>query len=102
MAILVNLGRGSVVDEMAVSDALADGQLAGYAADVFEFEDWARADRPQEILQTLLAQPEKTLFTPHIGSAVTDIRKAIEAEAATSILEALRGDRPTGAVNDIS
>lgn len=101
-AILVNPGRGSVVDEMAVSDALADGQLAGYAADVFEFEDWARLDRPQEIPQTLVAQPEKTLFTPHIGSAVTDVRKAIEAEAATSILEALRGGRPTGAVNEIS
>lgn len=101
-AILVNPGRGSVVDELAVSNALAEGQLAGYAADVFEFEDWARPDRPHEIPQTLLAQPEKTLLTPHIGSAVTDVRKAIEAEAATSILEALRGDRPTGAVNEVA
>jgi len=101
-AILVNPGRGSVVDEIAVSNALAEGQLAGYAADVFEFEDWARLDRPREIPQSLLAQPEKTLFTPHIGSAVMDVRKAIEAEAATSILEALRGDRPTGAVNEVA
>jgi len=41
------------------------------------------------------------LFTPHIGSAVVDVRKAIEAEAAANILEALRGERPTGAINDV-
>lgn len=101
-AILVNPGRGSVVDEEAVAGALSDGQLAAYAADVFEFEDWARSDRPRAIPESLLALTEKTLFTPHIGSAVVDARKAIEAEAATSILEALRGDRPTGAVNDVA
>ena len=101
-AILVNPGRGSTVDELAVADALADGRLAGYAADVFEFEDWARPDRPGAIPQKLLAQTAKTLFTPHLGSAVLDIRKAIEAEAATSILEALRGDRPDGAVNAVA
>lgn len=101
-AMLINPGRGSVVDEEAVAVALQDGQLAGYAADVFEFEDWARADRPRDIPDSLLSQTTKTLFTPHIGSAVVDVRKAIEAEAATSILEALRGDRPSGAINDIA
>ena len=100
-AILVNPGRGSVVDEEAVATALSDSQLAGYAADVFEFEDWARPDRPRSIPKRLLDQTERTLFTPHIGSAVVDVRKAIEAEAATSILEALRGDRPSGAINDV-
>ncbi|MEE9251386.1 MAG: NAD(P)-dependent oxidoreductase, partial [Alphaproteobacteria bacterium] len=42
---LVNISRGSVVDEQAVADALARGRLGGYAADVFEMEDWARPDR---------------------------------------------------------
>lgn len=100
-AILVNPGRGSVVDEEAVSSALSDGLLAGYAADVFEFEDWARIDRPKSIPESLLNQSECTLFTPHIGSAVVEVRKAIEAQAAASILEALRGKRPTGAINDV-
>jgi phosphonate dehydrogenase len=36
---LVNIGRGSVVDEAAVAQALDDGRLGGYAADVFELED---------------------------------------------------------------
>jgi phosphonate dehydrogenase len=43
---LINVSRGSVVDENAVADALARGHMAGYAADTFEMEDWARPDRP--------------------------------------------------------
>lgn len=47
--ILVNVGRGSVVDERAVVDALANEQLGAYAADVYEMEDWLLPDRPREI-----------------------------------------------------
>ena len=45
-ALLINVGRGSVVDELAVAAALENGALGGYAADVFEMEDWALPDRP--------------------------------------------------------
>jgi len=38
-AYIVNIGRGSCVVEAVVSAALEDNRLAGYAADVFEFED---------------------------------------------------------------
>lgn len=61
-AFLVNACRGSVVDEEAVADALAAGKLAGYAADVFELEEWARPDRPTNISGRLLADSERTLF----------------------------------------
>ncbi len=98
-ATIVNLARGSLVDEDAVAAALADGRLGGYASDVFAFEDWARADRPATIPPTLLAARERTLFTPHLGSAVSDVRRAIERAAATSVLEALRGETPSGAIN---
>jgi phosphonate dehydrogenase len=98
-ATLVNLARGSLVDEEAVAAALATGQLGGYAADVFAFEDWARAGRPGAIPPTLLAQRDRTLFTPHLGSAVTSVRRAIEGSAAEAVIDALRGARPTGAVN---
>jgi len=97
-AFLVNPCRGSVVDEAAVLEALVSGHLGGYAADVFEMEDWARADRPLQISAALRAHPN-TLFTAHIGSAVRDVRLAIEQRAADNILQALRGERPRDAVN---
>jgi phosphonate dehydrogenase len=96
---LINACRGSVVDEEAVADALASGKLAGYAADVFEMEEWARPDRPRVIPPRLLADTARTLFTPHIGSAVDSVRLAIEMEAATNILQTLRGEVPQGAIN---
>ena len=83
-----------------MADALATGRLAGYAADVFELEDWARADRPRNIPQSLLEQKDKTLLTPHLGSAVHRVRMQIEMEAARSIVQVLQGQRPDGAVND--
>ncbi len=98
-AYLINVSRGSVVDEEAVADALESGHLAGYAADVFALEDWARADRPRQLSSRLLAMRDRTLFTPHLGSAVARVRKAIEFAAATSILQALSGKRPDGALN---
>ncbi len=100
-AFLVNVCRGSVVDETAVISALSAGNLAGYAADVFEMEDWARRDRPQHIPEALLEKKMETLFTPHLGSAVDEVRREIEMKAARNILQALRGEKPADAVNDV-
>ncbi len=99
-ALLINPARGSVVDEAAVAEALASGRLAGYAADVYEFEDWARLDRPAGIDPRLVAFADRTLFTTHIGSAVSSVRLAIELDAAQNLIEALSGVRPHGAVNE--
>lgn len=98
-ALLVNPARGSLVDEAAVADALASGHLGGYAADVFECEDWARPDRPTAIDARLTAPGARTVLTPHIGSAVTSARRQIELSAAASILQALAGETPAGLVN---
>ena len=100
-AYLVNVGRGSVVDEAAVASALEQGRLAGYAADVFEMEDWARPDHPAQVHPDLLAQSDRTLFTPHLGTAVEKARLEIEMSAAASILQALRGERPVDAINEV-
>lgn len=96
---LINICRGSVVDERAVAQALASGHLAGYAADVFEMEDWARVDRPRSIPQALLDDTDHTFFTPHLGSAVDEIRREITLEAARHILQAMNGQKPAGAIN---
>jgi phosphonate dehydrogenase len=83
-ALVVNVARGSLVDEAAVADALHADRLGGYAADVFAMEDWALEGRPREIPPALLAHP-RTLFTPHLGSAVAQVRAAIEMSAAESL-----------------
>lgn len=83
-ALVVNVARGSLVDEAAVAHALQAGRLGGYAADVFAMEDWAVDDRPRDIPPALLAHP-RTLFTPHLGSAVAQVREAIEMAAADSL-----------------
>jgi phosphonate dehydrogenase len=98
-AYLINVARGSVVDEDAVAEALESGQLAGYAADTFEMEDWARPDRPRAISQRLLSDTGRTLFTPHLGSAVANVRLDVERAAALAVLAVLRGERPPGAIN---
>ena len=98
-AFLVNIARGSLVDEAAVADALESGVLGGYAADVFAFEDWALDGRPDELDARLRQARDKTLFTPHLGSAVDDVRRDIALQAAASLVDALQGRVPAGAVN---
>lgn len=96
--LMINVGRGSVVNEQAVADALEQGRLAGYAADVFACEDWGLENRPHQIEPRLLAHPN-TVLTPHLGSAVSAVRLAIEHRAADNIIAALRGEVPPDAMN---
>lgn len=96
--LIINIGRGSVVDESAVTQALQKMQIGGYAADVFECEDWQLANRPRCISPELLALGN-TIFTPHIGSAVKNVRVAIEQSAADNIIAVLQGRVPPDAVN---
>ncbi len=96
-ALLINPARGSVVDEAAVARALESGRLGGYAADVFEMEDWLLPDRPRDIAPALLGHPA-TLFTPHLGSAVVRARQQIEDCAADNIIDCLQGRTPRDAI----
>jgi hydroxypyruvate reductase len=65
---LVNIARGSVVDETALVAALAEGRIAGAALDVF-------ADEPR-VPEALLAL-DNVVLTPHIASATTETRAAM-------------------------
>jgi phosphonate dehydrogenase len=98
-ALLINPARGSLVDEGAIADALEAGHLGGYAADVFAFEDWARAERPSGIDARLTRVGARTVLTPHIGSATIVARRLIERAAAESICQALAGETPEGLIN---
>ena len=97
-AFVINVGRGSVIDEDAIAGALDADRLGGYAADVFAMEDWMLPDRPAAIPDRLLRHP-RTLFTPHLGSAVDNIRRQMSLQAAHQVRQALDGSRPDHAVN---
>lgn len=81
-ACLINVGRGGIVDEAALYDALSSWKLWGAGLDVFEQEP-VPTDHP------LLTLPNLTV-TPHIGSATVQTRlamMAMNAEAIKACLE---------------
>lgn len=65
-AILINTGRGPLVDSQAVANALEEGKIAAYCADVMA-EEPPKADDP------LLNHPN-AYFTPHIAWATKEAR----------------------------
>jgi len=87
-----------VVDEEAMADALEAGQAGGYAADVFAMEDWLLPGHPAGIPDRLLRHP-RTLFTPHLGSAVDDVRRQMSLQAARQVRQVFEGKPPDNAVN---
>ena len=68
-SILINTGRGPLVDEQAVANALASGHLLGYGADVM-------TDEPPMPDNPLLSQPNAFL-TPHIAWATFEARQRL-------------------------
>jgi hydroxypyruvate reductase len=81
---LVNVARGSVVDEAALIEALQNGTIAGAALDVFENEP----NVPAELLAL-----DNVVVTPHVGSATWQTRRAM-ADRAFGNLEAHFAGRP--------
>lgn len=98
---LINTARGSEVDEEAVAEALRDARIAGYAADVFEMEDKQLPNHPSYVNQLLIDQPHCTVLTPHLSTAVMETRVELAKIQALNVLQALRGERPDGAVNSV-
>lgn len=84
-AILINTGRGPLVDEQALVEALASGHLGGAGLDVFEFEP--------EVTPRLLEFDNVTLL-PHIGSATGECRTDMAMRALANIRQFLAEGRP--------
>lgn len=90
-AIFINAGRGGVVDEEAMIDALQAKKIRAVGLDVFEVEPLP-ATSP-------LCQMDNAVLLPHIGSATTETRAAMESIAVDNLIAALNGDLTKNCAN---
>jgi D-3-phosphoglycerate dehydrogenase / 2-oxoglutarate reductase len=89
-ALVINCGRGGVIDEQALLAALDSDHLGGAGLDVFAKEppeDWALARHP------------KVVVNPHIGAQTHEAQERISIETAEMLLAALAGSLSVAAVN---
>lgn len=89
-AILINCGRGPVVDEAALIEALHERRILGAGLDVYESEPLGASP--------LFTLPNVVL-APHIGTATQETREAMAVRAAQNVLDALDGQRTSNYVN---
>ena len=82
-AILINTGRGPLVDDQAVAEALAEGRLAAFCADVLTNE-------PPKATNPLLSQPN-AFTTPHIAWASKEARIRLLQVAINNVRSFLNG-----------
>ena len=90
-AIFINAGRGPVVDEQALYDALVEKDIAGAGLDVFTKEP-INADHP------LLSLPN-VVALPHIGSSSVETRVTMMKLCIDNIKAVINGEDPLTLVN---
>lgn len=86
----INTARGGLVDEEALVRALEESRIAGAGLDVFENEP---KPHPQ-----LIAMPN-VVMTPHVGSAIAELRAQMANVCVDNILAVLAGRRPPNCWN---
>ena len=89
-AFLVNTARGPIVDEQALVRALADRRIAGAGLDVYEHEPHVEA---------ALLTMSNVVLTPHLGSAVAELREAMAHVVVDNIVAVLEGRAPPNCWN---
>lgn len=97
--LIINTSRGSIVDEVAIGQALEKNIIAGYAADVFEMEEVFSDKNVSYIHKSLIDQKDRTLFTPHLGTAIVETRIRMAIFQAQAILNLFLGKTLDRAIN---
>jgi len=94
-ACLLNASRGSVVDLVALADAIRGGHVGGAAVDVYPEEPESNSDGFGSVLRAL----PNVVLTPHIGGSTEEAQEAIGREVAASLIKFVNTGASTGAVN---
>lgn len=89
-AYLINTSRGSIIDEVALVRALEEGRIAGAGLDVYEHE-------PK--IQAALLRMDNVVLTPHLGSAVFELRESMAHIVVDNIRAFVEGHRPPNCIN---
>ena len=89
-AVLVNIARGSVIDEQALIQALKERKIFAAGLDVYEKEPLQHSE---------LFALENVVTLPHIGSATAETRKKMAELAYRNLVDALQGKQPRYLVN---
>lgn len=87
---LVNAGRGGIVDEAALADAIRSGHLGGAAIDTFAKEPTTESP---------LFELDTVVVTPHLGASTGEAQDKAGVTIAEQVILALRGDFVPFAVN---
>ena len=89
-AYFINTARGPLVDEEALVRALSEGRIAGAGLDVFEHEP-----KPHPALLRMA----NVVTTPHVGSAVSELRATMANVVVDNIVAVLEGRKPPNCWN---
>jgi D-3-phosphoglycerate dehydrogenase len=87
---VINVARGGLIDETALLAALASGQIAGAALDVFEQEPPTGSP---------LLSSDNVIVTPHLGASTAEAQGRVAADVARQIIDVLDGRAAAYAVN---
>ncbi len=89
---IVNAGRGALINNADLAEALKSGKVAGAAIDVWAKEPLAPGDNP-------FMGMKNVVLTPHLGASTVEAQANVALDVASGVAAALRGDPVPTAVN---
>jgi D-3-phosphoglycerate dehydrogenase len=87
---VINCGRGGIIDEGSLSEALKEGKVAGAALDVYEKEP---------PLESPLLELDSVIAVPHLGASTREAQERVALEVGGEVINALKGKEVKNWVN---
>ncbi len=81
-AIILNVARGGIVDEEALTEAIKEGEIGGAALDVFEEEP---------PFGSPLLTMDNVVLTPHLGASTKEAQESVAESIADQVISTLKG-----------